>query len=67
MGNIVYERHGQEGRILGNKDGMVAALMNLLMIKGEFSLLFSYDSIEKYDFFFKLFGYYKKALTFASR
>ena len=47
----MYERHGQEGRILGNKDGMMAALMNLLMIKGEFSLLFSYDSIEKYDFF----------------
>lgn len=47
----MYERHGQEGRILGNKDGMVAALMNLLMIKGEFSSFFPYDSIEKYDFF----------------
>ena len=51
MRNIVYERHEQRGRILGNKVGMMAALMNLLMIKGEFSLLFSYDSIEKYDFF----------------
>jgi len=51
VGNIVYERHEQRGRILGNKVGMMAALMNLLMIKGEFSLLFSYDSIEKYDFF----------------
>ncbi|MBM6858727.1 hypothetical protein [Caecibacteroides pullorum] len=51
MENIVYERHEQRGRILGNKVGMMAALMNLLMIKGEFSLLFSYDSIEKYDFF----------------
>ena len=51
MGSVVYERHEQRGRILGNKDGMMAALMNLLMIKGEFSLLFSYDSIEKYDFF----------------
>ena len=47
----MYERHEQRGRILGNKVGMMAALMNLLMIKGEFSLLFSYDSIEKYDFF----------------